>query len=300
MENPPLGRELVAGALVAFKAAHLVTGRDEMVRFAGATVGGSYGPADLAQCVHDPQHAAPREGCTCGFYAFRERDDAIGFLNEVRIALLEVELWGAFHEYEHGYVAAAQNVRTVTLFPYCVLCRMRRQPETRAAVVLANRVPRDRTRLIPVCDEHAEAAARTVTLFELRAQLGVEARWAEEDDPLTEAVGWFGRGQRPLLPRNVRLLDDLVPGETAHVFQNAIAQDNAGGLFIDPLARLIQPLPGTDVPIRLADDGHHEVLLDGLTDFEGWRPHDDTIRFALPVRAVGRPPVVLQSEEDAA
>jgi hypothetical protein len=258
--NPPLGSEVVVGALTAFKAAHLVTPFEGDLRFDGATVGAQYGPADLAQCINDPEHAPPHVGCTCGFYAFRHRADAIDLLTEERIALLEVELWGAFHEYEHGYVAAAQNVRNVTLVPYCVRCLAKSDPETRAAEVLANRPLRDQTRLIPVCDEHAQAAARIVTPLELRARLGVEVRWADEEHPLTRASGWLGRGQQPLLSRHVRRLDDLVPGETSYVFQNAIAEARDGQLFIDPVARLIQPLPGTDVPLRLPDDGIHEGL----------------------------------------
>jgi hypothetical protein len=290
MVNPPLGTDLVAGGLTAFKAAHLVTFGDQDVRFDGATLGGTYGPADLAQCVHDRHHVPPQERCTCGFYGFRCREDAVELLTEDRVALLEVELWGAFHEFEIGYIAAAQNVRSVTLVPYCVRCLVRSERRHRAAEVLANRPSRDLARLIPVCDEHAEDATRVVTLLEVHLRLGVDVHFASDDDPLTAAIGEHTRSQRPLLPRHVRRLDDLQPGEKAHVFQNAIAQDEHGRLFINPVARLIQPLPGTDVPIRLSPQGELvELLLDTLTGFTGWQPRSQVGRFALPCRVVGQP-----------
>jgi hypothetical protein len=86
----------------------------------------------------------------------------------------------------------------------------------------------------------------------------------------------------------------------AYVFQNAIAEARDGQLFIDPVARLIQPLPGTDVPLRLPDDGIHEVLLDGRKDFDGWRPQEDSTRFSLPARAVGRPHAGQSAQDEAA
>jgi hypothetical protein len=285
--NPPLGHERVEGVLQGFKAARIVhtTG----LAFAGATIGTTYGPADEAVCVNVRDHVPPHPGCACGFYAWKERDGAVGMLNEQTVAVLEVELWGAFHEYELGYVAAVQVVRRVTLMPYCHRCLFSREVRLRPAVALGEVPGVPGSELVPVCDDHAGAEDAVVTLAELAEAFEVEVTWADDDDEIVEVAKLMAANLAPRIPVNLRRLDELLPGEVAHVFQNAVAQDADGQLYIDVLARLVQALPGTDVPIRLNDDGGHEVLLDEVTDFTGWRPRHDPYRFASPLRTVGQP-----------
>jgi hypothetical protein len=296
--NPQLGTEVVQGTLRAFKVARLILHDDGGPVFEGVGLGGCYGANDVAACVEVPHHVPPHPGCSCGFYAWRRRTDAIDLVGELVPALLDVDLWGSFHEYERGYVAAVQQVRDVVLQPFCVDCLAGRKNSLRAAVVIGPSRHGDDAQLLPLCDEHSSAEDYFTTL-RLTDAFGVRVRWAPDRHPLTEAAKKLILSRRPLLRRFVRRLDDLVPGEVAHVFQDSIAQAPDGQVFIDPCARLIQPLPGTDVAVRLTDDGTVEVLLDGVVDFDGWRRLDDADRFTLPLRTRGRPHPALVGTEDA-
>jgi hypothetical protein len=286
--NPPLGRERVEGVMHGFKAARIVRGTAGL-RFAGAAVGTTYGPADEAVCVNARDHVPPHPGCACGFYSWKDRDPAALMLNELAVSLLEVELWGAFHEYELGYVAAVQVVRRVTLMPYCHRCLFSREVRLRPAVAMSELPGLPGSELVPVCDDHAGAEDAVVTLAQLAEAFEVEVAWADDDDEIVEVAKLMLTNLTPRQPLNLRRLDELLPGELAHVFQNAVAQDADGHLYIDVLARLVQPLPGTDVPICLNDEGEHQVLLTEVTDFTGWRPRNDARRFTLPLRTVGQP-----------
>ena len=302
--NPSTANEKILGTLRAFKAARIFNHLDRM-EFRAVGMGASYGVIDQAVCVRDHEHVPPHPGCACGFYALRDRQEAVGLLCDVQApALLDVELWGAFHEFERGFVAAVQAVRRVTLVPYCFPCLFAGEPRPRPACMLAPDTGVEGGDLVPVCDEHAADSDETIPVAQLAALLDIEVGFAVDEDQIVEALKERPRLARPKRPkpRPVRRLDDLLPGEVVHVFQNVIAQDPDGQLFINPLARLIQPLPGTDVPIRLNDDGEHEVLLDGLTDFTGWRPRHDRYRFALPLRTHGQLPEaeVPEDHEDAA
>jgi hypothetical protein len=296
--NPAVSTEPVLGALSGYKAARLVSDDAGPVSFSGVGLGGRYGPIDLAVCVSDRRHVAPAAGCGCGFYAWKERDAAAGLLDDERVALLEVELWGAFHEFEHGYIAAAQRVRHITLIPYCIRCLRRRRQLTRGAVGLAVQPVRDGHRLLPVCAEHAEDAVRILHRGELSEALGVEPVWAAERDTVSQTVPARLARPRPLLPRHVRRLGELVPGEVGYVFTNSIAQDDDGRLYLDPSARLIQPLPGTDVPVWRDHAGRHTLGLDALTVLTGWRPRTDRHRFTLAATASGTPAVTVDNAHD--
>jgi hypothetical protein len=203
--------------------------------------------------------------------------------------VLEVELWGAFHQYELGYVAAVQLVRRVTLIPYCHRCLFSREVHLRPAVAMGLLPCLPGNELVPVCEEHAGPEPAVVTLAELAAAFEVEVGWADDDDEIVEVAKLMAANLTPRIPVDLRRLDELLPGEVAFVFQNTIAQDGHGQLYIHPLARLVQPLPGADVPIRLNDEGEHEILLDEVTVFTGWRARDNAYRFALPLRTVGQP-----------
>ena len=285
--NPPVDDAVVTGPLTAFKAARLVVGRAGLC-FAGVGMGGVYGPADTAVCVSVPQHVPPATGCGCGFYAWKDRGDAANLIDG-STAVLEVELFGRFHEYDRGYIAAAQLVRTVTLQPYCVACLFRRDGGRRTAIALRGRAGSVHGQeLVPVCDEHLGSSGESVTLRRVADEFGVEVRWAADDDQIVEVAKELDLTLRPRLAP-VRRLDDLLPAETGYVFHNSIAEDSDGSLWIDPLARLIQPLPGTDIPVWLDEDGTHVLGLDALTRFDGWRHRTDPRRLALPVSTFGTP-----------
>ena len=140
-----------------------------------------------------------------------------------------------------------------------------------------------------MCEEHAEREELPRDLADVSETLGVEVSWAEDDDPVTQAARELAYYKLVRRPKPVRRLDELLPCETGYVFSNALAEDQDGTLYVNAIARLIQPLPGTDIPIRLGDDGVHEILLDDIQDFVGWVPRVDPENFPLPVRVIGQP-----------
>ena len=284
--NLPLGPAVVEGTLPAFKAAFIQHGDDGAVEFRGAGLGTTYGPADTARCVHVAEHVPPHPGCACGFYAFHDRVDAMALLTDRLVAILDVGLFGRFHEYERGIIAAAQVVEGVTLSPWCSRCLVKGSLEEADALV-GRPMAVDRV-LVPACAKHIEKGATVLGLVDLSQALGVKVAWADGDDPISNVAFRDLKTLRPTPLRTLPGVDDLLPGEVAHIFADAVAEDDQGNLWIDPTARLIQPLPGTDVPIRLADDGTHEVLLEGVC-VTGWRSAGDHARFALSVRAIGEP-----------
>ena len=286
--NPPPSSDVFLGAIPAYKAALVVNTDAGGLAFSGVGYGGTYGAHDVATCVTISEHVPPHAGCGCGFYAWRDRDAAVKIINDETVVILDVELWGSFHEYELGFVAAAQRVGKVTLQPFCAGCLATRDQQFRPATMLAGD-RRSGSHVQPMCDEHAGREELTRDLAAVSESLGVDVDWAADDDPVTVAARELAYYRLTLRPRPVRRLDDLLPYETGYVFQNALAEDRDGSLYMNAIARLIQPLPGTDVPIRIADDGVHEVLLDGIRDFNGWGARRDAARFPLRVRAVGRP-----------
>ena len=60
MPNPPLGRDRAEGTLHAFKAARIVDGPAGL-RFSGAAIGTTYGPADEAVFI-DVRESLARSG----------------------------------------------------------------------------------------------------------------------------------------------------------------------------------------------------------------------------------------------
>lgn len=284
--SAPWGPVVVEGTIPAFKAAYLVEDSNGLPCFCGAGVGTTYGPADAAQCVHIAEHVPPHPGCGCGFYGWRHRDDAVALLTDRLVAVLDVELWGRFHEFERGFIAAAQNVNRVTLSPWCTVCLTKGREPFQRAVGLVGKPFVVTNELVPACQQHAEDAEIQVGVDELARALGVEVAWASEEDAVAAVAREIKASLHPVRRRHFRSLGDLLPGEVAYVFSNAISQDATGSLWIDPQARLIQPLPGTDIPLRLGDDGRHEVLL-GNVIAPSWRDRDDPHRFALCVRAIG-------------
>lgn len=285
--DAPLGGQIVAGTLSGFKAARLVVCDDGGLVFGGAGLGTTYSALDIATCVHVREHVPPHPGCACGFYATKSAEKAASLVFDDCPALLQVSLWGGFHEFEDGFIAAVQRVERVTLQPYCWQCLTRLQGRNRAAVVLVPLGSERGTALQPACDEHANDAENRWPLSRVAEALQVPTGWADDDHHLTGAIQALGLNYRRPRRPPCRRLDDVLPGETVHVFANQIARDEDGTLFINPLARLVQPLPGTDVPLRLEDDGYFVVDLDGL-DRPRWRPRHDSRKFSLPLRVLSR------------
>jgi hypothetical protein len=113
--------------------------------FLGLTVGGLYSGDGAAVCevltgaLPPPRrwgrrptpalHAAPDLGCSCGFYAFHGRDEAIALLSArppvsrlFGLVLLEVDFSGTVIEFDRGFRAGQQRVLGVQVPPWCVPC----------------------------------------------------------------------------------------------------------------------------------------------------------------------------------
>lgn len=275
----------VPSTLKGWKAARILS-TPTGVWLSGAAVWQPYGVFDLAQCVHVHDHVPPRIDCSCGFYAWNERELAAGFIHPATCALLEVELWGRFEEFEHGFIAAAQRVVAGEILGWCSKCFGETGDAVPAQGLLALERVVEGDVLGPACVGHMSRAQASWRLRDVAEQLGAPLRWERTSDP---RVGGLGVPRlTPPPPPVIRRLDELLPTETAYVFPNVVAATEEE-LWIDPLARLVQPLPGTDIPIRLDEDGVHELLLDEVTLARPWRPRDDRRRFCLPVRPVGQP-----------
>jgi hypothetical protein len=105
----------------------------------------------VASCTRR-RHASPRRGCSCGVYAAAEPEELAGLGRIAGAAVGQVSLWGRVAEHTRG-------VRAETAYParlrlVCVTCL------GRGDGVPATRVDRDdasnRTRLVPLCESHAD------------------------------------------------------------------------------------------------------------------------------------------------
>jgi hypothetical protein len=134
-----------------FKAARLVAHpASGEASFLGVTLGGRYGVETDASCEvlagtlppsrrwgrrQLPElHDAPDLDCTCGFYAFHDRDSALELLSVrppisrvLGLILLEVDLSGTVIEFDRGYRASRQQVLGVQVPRWCVPCAARGQ-----------------------------------------------------------------------------------------------------------------------------------------------------------------------------
>jgi hypothetical protein len=100
----------------------VITEREPTLR--GLT-GDSYNADDSAVCTKFPEHTPPVASCECGFYAYRDLNDAKfeGSLNPGAF-LLKVDLYGIGFIYEAGYRAESQVVNEIIMPKRCMRCRI--------------------------------------------------------------------------------------------------------------------------------------------------------------------------------
>lgn len=150
----------------------------------------SYGSnaAFLAASLGD-HHQCPKPGCTCGFYAYKERPapatNAFPYTNSwgTNTVILEVELSGTVIECETGYRAQYQRVLGVHIPGRCsnLLC-----DEPAVAVVFSADGEPGR----PVCATHRERDSwDAVTLAEIGNALGIECCWDLREAPEKDKPG---------------------------------------------------------------------------------------------------------------
>jgi hypothetical protein len=217
-----------------WKCAQLLLSPDGTeVRLSGIAIGGVYLAEDTAVCAYNRDHPPPALACECGFYAFRDRDEAasllacaVGFGGSIIVrSLCEVDLVGTVVEHDHGYRAEGQQVLVVSILPWCADCagrgmlvpaaRLAAEPtppartsplRTYAQQAAARSIhPSVRLRLSwmplrPVCAMCAgdeRCVGRTIGLVDAANALGTEVRWLDRDTVPGERVL---AGHRPRPP----------------------------------------------------------------------------------------------------
>lgn len=160
-----------------------------------------------------------------------------------------------------------------------------------------------RSNLYPACRLHLSNARRmtvgseavgALTLEALDVALGLPVT-SLHNEPIVEAAvrrqarhvrdARLRRVERALRPAPdlVRCVADLALGDGDFVFPNEIAVDDGGRWWINSRARLAQPMPGVDVPIRRVAADEFAIRLDGVRQpVTGWRRRDDHARYDAP------------------
>lgn len=116
-ENPfELPQQEMHGYKIAF-----ITGR--IPTFTGLT-GDLYSNDDVATCKINPEHIPPVADCECGFYAFKDINDAKyeKSINPTSF-LIDVDLFGIGFDYSRGFKAESQRVNSITLPKRCMRCK---------------------------------------------------------------------------------------------------------------------------------------------------------------------------------
>jgi hypothetical protein len=104
----------------------------------------------VATCARR-RHTPPRRGCSCGVYAAADPEELAGLGRIAGAAIGQVSLWGRIAEHSRGYRAGEAYPARLRLV--CVACL------GDGDGMPATNVDRDasagRTRLVPLCEEHA-------------------------------------------------------------------------------------------------------------------------------------------------
>jgi hypothetical protein len=130
-----------------------VTEHDGDVWLSSLTRAEDWEPAEpfVATCSRR-RHAPPRRGCSCGVYAAGQPEELAGLGRIAGAAVGQVSLWGRIAEHSRGFRAGTAYPARLRLV--CVGCL------GDGDGVPATRVDREeasgRTRLVPLCDVHAD------------------------------------------------------------------------------------------------------------------------------------------------
>lgn len=132
--------------------------------------------------LHSHHYDAPHLDCTCGFYAWKTREQAAQMVSEGGLALLDIELFGKVIQHEHGYRAEKQRVLGVQIDPTCnhFMC-------VAPAVVIdfprnlnPSSMQHDAVEFKVWCETHRhEAGDRTCSLQDVANSLRCEVAWSK-------------------------------------------------------------------------------------------------------------------------
>lgn len=112
-----LPSQIMHGYKLAF-----ITGRPPT--FTGLT-GDHYSADDVATCSINSEHIPPVMNCDCGFYAFKELQDAQFELSiNPGAFLIDVDLFGIGFEYGRGFKAESQLVNSLKIPQKCMRCKI--------------------------------------------------------------------------------------------------------------------------------------------------------------------------------
>lgn len=192
-------------AFRGYKVAQLIIGTDDRAWLAGVT-SLRYGVDTLAQCRRR-SCLPPGLDCRCGFYAFRERSEALDLLGTLggrhparSYVLLTVDLDGAVLEYESGFRAQRQRVLRIEIPNACSRClrdgylqaatTFLAHPHFRGEQLLYERtlsariaLPLGSAPVRPVCADHVpDGVARRFTLLGLCGLTGTEVALLPDAD----------------------------------------------------------------------------------------------------------------------
>lgn len=96
----------------------------EIPTFTGVT-GNTYTNDESAVCTEFPDHVPPASGCECGFYAFKNLEDAQFELSmHPGLFLIHVDLFGIGFEHKYGYRAESQRVNSLKFPRRCMRCKV--------------------------------------------------------------------------------------------------------------------------------------------------------------------------------
>jgi len=193
-------------AVRGYKVAQLIVSTNDTAWLAGVT-SLRYGIDTLAQCRRRTCEP-PGLDCRCGFYAFRDRAQALELLGQLGVrhparsyVLLSVDLDGTVLEYEAGFRAERQRVLRIEIPDACMRClragvvtpavTFMALPQFRGEQLLYERTLLARTALPlgsaplrALCEAHvpAPADAQRMDLGALRGLLGTEVALLPEAD----------------------------------------------------------------------------------------------------------------------
>lgn len=178
-ETPEIAERVDDQPILAYKTALLLWQYGDESCGPGLSslfTGNAYTASDHAECrvghmgYTISAHATPSIGCTCGFYAVRDREKIVSHAQEGAV-LLDVELFGRVIVFEHGYRAERQRILRVGVAG-CWYCNA-----ASAHVATVAPTPWERAKsnaLVPMCAEHLPLAKANVaySLSELAGRLG--------------------------------------------------------------------------------------------------------------------------------